>query len=429
MSWKVALCTGLLVFGVLGCQDAPQVKKENVDAGTKLPVADRHIAAAVASVASSANPQNPGTNEGPPPNGVFAAGEADKRVKPNVPVVATIIDTGSDPKLKFLPLNTFISPQPFEFTVVFMEGRAPKAVKLDLVATLPQAAAGAEGEGADAPKPAPEGEDAEKEEAPKPEPITKPTAIHFTIMGVRAHDELPLTDDDLKKFNTLKGTRVAAVITPNGGLTGETFELSKSADPTKMPAVRALVDMISLFFSPWPGAPVGVGAYWIVSDRANMGGLDLVRYRVFKIEQLKGGELSLSVDLRMYAAGPGSVPPGAPASSIAMKFQGQGKAMLSRRRGQLLPIQGQLQAPIQLQFAQSADAQVGQMYQLQYAAGWAPILPAKEGDEKATPGKAPAPRRAPGGVPGKAPGGVPAKAPGGVVPGKAPGGVPGAKAP
>jgi hypothetical protein len=337
---------------------------------------------------------NPGADDGPPPNGVFPPGVADKRQPADKPLTVTMIDNGSDPKAKFLPVNTFLEGQPFELTVVFVEGRAPQAVKMDLVATFPKV--GGEDNKGDAKKPpkkdAPDGDDAKEEEAPKPEPITAATAIHFTIAGIRAHEELPLPKETLDKYNTLRGTRVAGVIMPNGALTGETFELAKKADPSTLSAVRALVDMISLFFTPYPKDPVGLGGYWIASDRANMGGLDLVRYRVFKVEQQKGDELVLSVDLRLYAASPSAVPQGAPAGSIALKFQGQGKAAMTRKRGQLLPIEGQLQAPIALQYAPSPDAQTGQMFQLQYAAGWAPFKTAEKGDDKK---KAPAAPQAP----------------------------------
>lgn len=385
MRWRIALFACGLV--ALGCQDAPQVKKD-VDAGVDKPVMNQHIADAVASVAGSGDPAGPATDDqGPPPNGVFPPGEADKRQPADAPLEAQMITDGADPKLKLLPLKPFDKPQRVDVTAAFVEGRGIKAVIFELEATIPkpEVKEPAEGEGQPGEGKPAEGEDQPKgDDKPKVMPITTKTPIHFKVLGVRAHQQVPLSEGEIERYNTLEGTKISAVIMKNGGLTGETFELSKKADDSTHAAVRAVVDTISLFFSPLPDKPVGVGAYWIAGDRASMGGLDLVRYRVTKVEQMKGDELILTVQLRLYAAGPGSVPPGTPEGAIALKFDGQGNGAMSRRQGQLLPIEGQLQAPLQLQYAASKDAQLGQLYQVQYQAGWQPHRPpAKDGEKKA----------------------------------------------
>lgn len=376
MSWKIAVLSGVLGLGALGCQDAPQVKPDDkADAGPQTPIADTHIADAMASVASTANPQSPATDDGPPPNGVFQPGEADRRVPAGTPPAATIIDKGSEPLAKWLPLMTFTDTQLFDVSLIRAEGQGGIAVKFTLAASLPVA----EVEGKDDKKGAGGG----AAEAPKPEPITQPTAIQFIIQKVGVHDQLanvpekelaPLMD----KLKTLAGTRIAAVLEPNGALTKETFELAKGADEGAVEAVRALVETLGLFFSPYPTEPLGQGAYWITSDRGSLAGLDLLRYRVTKLEQLEGDQTATSVDLRLYAASPKTLPKGAPEGGLAVQFQGQGKATITRKKGQILPVQGNLKSPLALQYAASADAQMGQMYQLQNVVDWTPHKPKDE---------------------------------------------------
>ncbi len=393
MSWKIALCATVVCACLWGCDDPPQVKRdENADAGTQAPIADKHIANALASAATTAQPGP--TDDGPPPNGVFPEGEADKRQPAGVPPKATMVGNGGDPKARWLPLMKFTEPQLFELSLIRADAKSGVAVKFVLAATLPSAAPEGDEEKKAEPKGAPQAGEGKDEPNPAPaaaEPVTEPTAIHFVVRAVAAHEQLaqaPKKELELlmKSLETLVGTRVAAVLQPNGALTNETFELAKDADPQAVEAVRALAEVLGLFFSPWPDQDVGVGAYWIAGDRASMGGLDLVRYRVSKVEEMKGDEMAMSVDLRMYAATPTTLPKGTAAGAIALQFQGQGKAMVTRRKGQILPIQGNIQSPMALQYAASPEAQVGQVYQVQNVAAWsAPTAPDKndKGDPKA----------------------------------------------
>src|SRR5262245_24903816 len=103
MIWRPRMALAVWgAFALLACADPPQVKPDkSPDAGASAgqPVENSHIADALASAEKG---NGPSSAEGPPQNGIFEPGAADK-AQPRGTMKVTLIDKGADPKVKLTP--------------------------------------------------------------------------------------------------------------------------------------------------------------------------------------------------------------------------------------------------------------------------------------------------------------------------------------
>jgi hypothetical protein len=89
----------------------------------------------------------------------------------------------------------------------------------------------------------------------------------------------------------------------------------------------------------------------MVTDRSTSFGVEVVRYRVVKVEKIDQGRATLSLDTRQYAA-KGEIDLGA-ASKGAMpidRFDSQGKGSIEWTAGALLPPNSQIVQGLLAQF-------------------------------------------------------------------------------
>jgi hypothetical protein len=328
------LAASLASLALAGCED-----KSHAPASTAAPSAspsanaplgiDPRLGAAVAAAASGTPPAGPaGQKGGPPESGVFAAGEADKIAPKGAPPKIEVVDAGSEPRVELAPsidpaakdqkaklvvsVRTGIGGRDtvmpnVEYTLAFSGDKPKEKDGVDVTAKVTRAAAAANQPGA----------------LPK---------------GL---------DDALAK---LKGTRVRFHL-EKGIATGFSVERAKDADKELEAAVRPLADAIELAIVPSPGKPVGAGATWLASDRANMLGVEVVRYRAYKVEKIDGDSVSLSVDTRQYAADEktfdiGGMPPGVSAALEGFNSLGKGDARVTTKG--LFPSAGQVREQMQV---------------------------------------------------------------------------------
>jgi hypothetical protein len=66
--------------------------------------------------------------------------------------------------------------------------------------------------------------------------------------------------------------------------------------------LRIIEEALNGLYVPAPDKPVGEGAYWMVSDRHPSLGIDVVRYRVFRVAKIEGERASITIETRQYAA-------------------------------------------------------------------------------------------------------------------------------
>jgi len=314
---------GALV-AVAGCEkeqhEKPAAPAASVDKAAAIdPALAKAVAAASAGVGAGASPGGAGQ---PPPGGIFPPGGADREVPAGSPPKVTVGSTGGTPKLQLGP----VQPKPgFKTTAVFDVAVQADARQGALPITF--------GTTIEALKPKTEGA-----AGAAPEPVTvsvKITSAKLGVSGVPADVE--------GRVAKLKGSKIEYQVTPNGAASGRRYELPPGSEDLR-DHVRVLSDTLALLTLPVPAEPVGVGAMWMVASREGVFGLDLVTYRLVKVEALSADSATLSVATKRYATSNRfdfeGLPPEAPHQLAEFESKSEGKLVL--KPGLPLPTSGDI---------------------------------------------------------------------------------------
>jgi hypothetical protein len=62
--------------------------------------------------------------------------------------------------------------------------------------------------------------------------------------------------------------------------------------------------MLTSIYMPAPDKPIGENGYFIVADRRSSLGVEVIRYRVFKVIKVNGDVASITLDQKQYAVAP-----------------------------------------------------------------------------------------------------------------------------
>jgi hypothetical protein len=323
-------------FGV-GCDKKEKQRdsegETESDAGSskanKVAADEPDLAKAMGSVAAArgsaaANP------DGPPPTGIFGPGEADKAAVKGAPSSLTLGSDGTEPRVLLGPapkpglkrtgtidIATQSDPQ---------QGAIPIQFAVTLEALKPKAEADAKPKEGDAPA--------------LTQVVVKVTSAKINAPGVPA--------DLANAVGKLKGSKVEYQVGADGSAVNSRTEIPKGIDPGFRDPVQALSDLLLNVALPFPSKPVGVGGYWMVTSRDLIMGLDVVTYRLVKVEKIQGTQVSLSVNTKRYAASPTfeleGLPPDAPRTMGEFRSLGEGK--ISVAGGDAVPNEGELQSMI-----------------------------------------------------------------------------------
>lgn len=382
--------TGLLISAIAvassACEDKPTSTapaasaSATADGGPNAPSVDPRIAKALESAAAKAGDAG-ATEDGPPPNGVFGPGEADKAHPKDAPRKVQLFGDGSEPRVK---LAGTADALPSRAKIVVAQRIGPQAMPT-LEYTL----------GIKAAKAAVDGEEPAAGAAKSP-------TITLTVKDVGLAKTQPgaVPRDLDKEVAKLKGSTIRAQLAPDGAWSGANLEPSEKADEGLRPALEALVGAVDLAWVPAPSKPVGSGAYWMVVDRARPAGVEVVRYRVYRVTALDGKGATLSMDVRQYSVGGLISFPGAPEGLVltALGMNSTGKATVQATAGVGLAQQLELAMPLQLQM--EAKERPGQAMLLQAEMAVAVQTPGATprdgaGEPTAKPAAAAAPTAAP----------------------------------
>jgi len=330
------------------------------DAGTskasKVAADEPDLAKAMGSVAAAKSNPAAGAAGGPPPTGIFGPGEADKAAAKGAPASLTVGSDGSEPRVQLgaplkpglkrtgtIDLATQSDPQ---------QGAIPIQFGVTLESLKPKAEAEA--------KPKTEGETA----VPAPtQVVVKVTSARINAPGVPA--------DLANAVAKLKGARVEYQVGADGTAANLRAEIPKGVDVGFRDSVQALSDLLTSVALPFPNKPIGVGGYWMVTSRDAAIGLDVVTYRLVKVEKIEGSVVSLSVNTKRYAASPSfeleGLPPEAP--KVMAEFRAQGEGKMTVAAGDAVPKEGELQSVIAAALG-PADAKQRPMVQVQTRSGF-----------------------------------------------------------
>jgi hypothetical protein len=147
-----------------------------------------------------------------------------------------------------------------------------------------------------------------------------------------------------REFAKLKGSRVEYQINESGGGMGFRYQLGKDADPMLDNVLRVVASTLATNAVPLPNKPVGAGAYWMVTSRDELGGMDTIAYRMYKVEGVAGDEVTLSVSTKRYATNPAFEMKGVESASKLtveqLDYGGDGRIQL--KRGAVYPSESQI---------------------------------------------------------------------------------------
>jgi hypothetical protein len=311
-AWLIALP---LVLGACGDdkKTVPADADAGVETGPQKPQLGGKLGAAVRA-AESAQASQPKSGDGPPEAGIFAPGAADKVLAPGAPAKVELLGEGADPKvlLAYAPGDA----EQIE-TVSIMVRTQGGALPLDCTLALK----------VDKPK-------ADKAKDDKAPPAAAGSRVLAKIVGIPANPQMPKElGEQLAK---LKGTELRYQLSPQGVISDASYTLAKGADAGLDTLIRPLVEAIGLLTPPLPTKPVGVGAYWMATDRLTSVVVDVVRYRVFRVEKLDKDHATMGVDVRQYVA-KSEVDAGGGQKLVAVQFDSQGKGKVDWAAASILP--------------------------------------------------------------------------------------------
>jgi hypothetical protein len=345
---RVSSLSCLVLLAALACDKAEpkeNTKSSETDAGaSKASAIDPNLAQAVAA-ASGAVPGGRGAppeqvEGGPPPNGVFAPGAADKEVAKGSLPKLTLGGEGSSPRVLLGPSKT---PKKLSGTIQIALQADPRqgAIPVLLDVTI----------------------EPKKVEGGDDKPVSQPVSVRVTGAKIDA----PGVPKDLDaQIARLKGSKLEYSILPGGAGAGFRFEVPKAAPDEFRDVVRSLSDALAILTIPYPDKPLGAGGYFMVTSRDELMGLDLVTYRLIKVKQVTAESATLEVSTKRYAASRtfdfAGLPPDI--DKNLAEFQATSDGTLELPVGALLPTKGLLNSVLAAQLG-AADAKQRPMLQLQ----------------------------------------------------------------
>jgi hypothetical protein len=350
-----ALLAAVALLGV-ACEKQHKSAGPASDAGaevTKFVTADPKLEKALKAAASAAP-----DDKGPPPDGVFAAGMADKRHSKAMPTTVDLVSDGAEPRVLIAgpgdpARGSSYGPAGLEIAAQMGARVALPTVDLTLVLG----------------------------------PAKKDDGGSDWIVGdvkkvVPAREQFgdlpPGTDKELAK---LAGTQLRVKTGADGLSTDVGTVLSKGAAHELERLAQNGAEALQLSTVAPPPRAVGAGAQWIAESRMNLAGVDVVAYRAYRVKSVTGDRLRVSMELRGYATTTDLQLSGVPQGAKLVQMNAEGQGEMELVKGELV--------------ARKADIQerVVMVFQTPAAKGQAPADPfgqgsADQGDQKPPPGSA-----------------------------------------
>ncbi len=284
------------------------------------------LAQAVAAVGARSGPGNgvaAGAAGGPPPNGIFGPGEADKALAKGAPSTLTLGGDGSEPRVQLGPAPKPGSKRTGTLTIASQSDPQQGAIPISFALSI----------------------ETQKGKSDSDASASAPLQVSAKVIGasIKAPDVPPELATAIGK---LKGSRVDYQVSADGAGSNFHYDAAKGIDPAFRDSLQGLSDTLAVLALPFPSKPVGVGGFWMVTSRDIVMGLDVVSYRLLKVEKVEGSSVELSLNTKRYAASPAfnveGLPPDAP--HFMGEFRAGTEGKLSMSAGQAFPNSGELQS-------------------------------------------------------------------------------------
>lgn len=320
--WGTALvCAGSLVVFASCHKDetSSSTTSQASDGGAATKAVDPDLAKAVAAAGVKAPKDTKHTEGGPPASGIFEPGQADKELAVGATPKVALGTDGGQPRIDLsvtpkvgakwsasLDLNLQLDPQ---------APPLPLALKLAVEVTR--------GKSADS---------------------GAPLVLSWRVTDAALSAAARAPGDAAAVFGQLKGSKVEFDLYPNGVVTHPRTDTTKVQSPDVAEIVRSLADVLATLVLPRPASPMGPGAAWMVTNRDPFMGLDLVTYRMAKIDTASPDEAMLSVMIKRYSSSNAFNTPivKTDAKLTLQELQAPGDVTMHFAKGSLLPTRAQL---------------------------------------------------------------------------------------
>ncbi len=366
MNSRLLLTLPLLVGLNLGCAEKNQPTVDpasTATAGNKnKALVDNKVKAAMKDV--KADPSAAVANDGPPSTGIFAAGDGAKALARDGKL--NLVDKGTGTKVKVGGFGPIDGAFLLQVTQSSQPGGTRPVVDYTIKVRGPK----------------PEKADAEAAPSATAAPSAGAIPVSFVIAKAKPAptQQGQLPEGFGKMIASVEGSRFDVKLAPNGGFTEVKTVYGKGIEQAIM---REFVDMarasLTLFFPAMPIEPVGKGGFWIRGDKANLEGMDLLRYRVTKLSEVQADLFTFEIDVRHYVADPFQVPNLARGKGLAAKaFEGPAKGVVMRKKGSFIPDQAEVVSQMVVYLADPENPQQAQPVQFSLRARLAGPKPAEE---------------------------------------------------
>jgi hypothetical protein len=325
--FAVALALACGALGAAGCDDkktSEATPSLDASAGTdKYATADPKLEKALQAAASAA----PANDNGPPADGIFAPGVADKRHPKGAPTTVEMIADGAEPRVTLGGAApdaraSSYGPAALELAVQMGPRIAFPTVDLSLlIGAAKKDDGGADWLVADA----------------------KKASLAQEQMG----DLQPGTDQVVA---TLQGTQLRVKLGADGTESDVQMSLGKQTPPSLARLGQNAAEALVFMTVPLPTKPVGVGAQWIAESRMPLSELDAIVYRAFRVKSIDGNRVHLSLDVKAYATSPDIAMPEVPKGATLQQVDVQGQGEMELVRGEVLVRKSQVQQRVALVF-------------------------------------------------------------------------------
>ena len=326
---------------VVACQKEQAPSAEPAGSIEKPSTIDPALAKAVAAASVDMGNRKgpaPAASGGPPPGGVFAPGAADREIKQGDAPKLTLGGQGSEPRVQLGPMQPKPGWKTSGSVQVTMQGDArqqPLPIEL-LVAIEAQKPKGGEGAGGVGAAPA---------------PVLMVAKVNSARIGMTG-----VPPEISGRVEKLKGAKIEYQVLPDGSGTGYRSEVPAGAEDMR-DQLRVLQDMLALVTLPVPPQPLGEGGFWMATSREGVFGLDLVTYRLVKVEKVTPGSVTLSVGTKRYATSAvfafEGLPPDAPRDLAEFDSKSDGRIEL--KVGAAFPDSGEIQSMLVAALAQGGQ--------------------------------------------------------------------------
>jgi hypothetical protein len=279
-----------------------------------------------------ASPAAGAPDKGPPPEGIFAPGVADQRHPKGAPTNVDFLADGSEPHVSLLPAGdaartTSYGPAALEIAM----GPRSAVPPIDFGLTLGPA---------------------KKEDGGSDWLVAD---VRKALPSRKQSGDLPPGMD--KDIGALAGSSVRLNITPDGRESEMQTQLGKTTRVELERLATSAAEALLFATVPLPAKPVGVGAQWIAETRMPLSGVDVVVYRAYRVKDIDGDRLHLTLDVKGYATGKDVQLQGVPKGATLDQFDAQLGGELELVRGEWLARKSQVQERVVMVFQAPSTGQ------------------------------------------------------------------------